>query len=106
MSEHCGKKIRCDRCGEEIFLKYTGEKEFDGGWTKVQYFESLPNNWRYIPVAKSNGKTVNVHLCPECVALYNSLFSNFFGIGGENDGHERAEEVQSNDGDILRSPRL
>jgi len=65
MSVTEGKLLTCDMCGKSVFLKFVGEKEADGGYTKWREYE------------KSDGWIMNVHVgniwlgnvCPECGEL-------------------------------------
>ena len=54
---------KCDRCGRVEYARMTGIKEFDGGFTKVEVFET-PKGW----VRKSILGTVK-DLCPDCSDL-------------------------------------
>jgi hypothetical protein len=77
MSERVGKLVRCDRCGKEMFLQYKGTDKLDGGFTRADNFETLPNFWaeniKCFPAV--NGYTLNAGcLCDECYqALYEKL---------------------------------
>ena len=68
MSKVCGRLVTCDRCGESIFRKCTEEKELDGGFTRWNTFEPLPNGW-----GMHNGKD----LCPECFAMWKTIENEF-----------------------------
>lgn len=65
MSVTEGKLLTCDVCGKSVFLKFVGEKQSDGGYTKWREYE------------KSDGWIMNVHVgdiwlknvCPECGEL-------------------------------------
>lgn len=63
------KPLICNRCGETVFLKYIETKEFDGGFTKQQCFESWPNGW-------SHHDTTGT-LCPVCEKIYQSTLKSF-----------------------------
>lgn len=60
-----GKMLTCDVCGKSLFLKFVGEREADGGYTKWREYEN------------ADGWTMNVHVgeiwlknvCPECGEL-------------------------------------
>lgn len=94
MAELCGKKIVCDRCGEEVFLRYIGEKEFDGGWTKMQYFEPFPEDWTNTPMMQRNGKYITYHLCPKCSDEYDRLIWGGFLAEEDKDEHRHDEDSQ------------
>ena len=69
MSEQIGKRLTCDRCGETIFLKWEGMSEFDGGYSKIQHFEKVPEGW---------GSVIDLGLlCPRCYVEYGNLIENF-----------------------------
>lgn len=72
MSEQCGKLVTCDRCGKNIFLKYIGEGETDGGYTRWNKFEDPPDGWKYYC---DIGK-----LCPECNEKYVSIIDRFIRV--------------------------
>lgn len=88
MSCETGKRITCDRCDTEVFLKHTGEEEYDGGYTIVQTYEPLPEGWDNFFIRRK-GKNKLVYLCTECATLYESLMDSFFG---ENDDEHRHDE--------------
>lgn len=69
MSEVNGKLVTCDRCGKSIFIKCTGEKELDGGYTRYNTFESLPEGWDW--------HTEVNRLCPTCNEEWNKLVDAF-----------------------------
>lgn len=64
MSEIEGKVRVCDVCGDEVFLKYLGTDEYDGGFTKVRKHETA-DGWHNIRAFGVNGD-----VCPSC---YNYL---------------------------------
>lgn len=69
MSEQIGKRLTCDRCGETIFLKWEGMSEFDGGYSKIQHFEKVPEGW---------GSVMGLgQLCPKCYGEYIKLIEDF-----------------------------
>lgn len=69
MSSAKGKLRTCDRCGASVFLKYTGSKEYDGGWTVYDYFESAPEGLTWVADIGD--------LCPECHTEYEKIKNNF-----------------------------
>lgn len=69
MSEVCGKLVTCDRCGETVFLKVTGEKVADGGFTRWNTFEAFPEGWEW---HHEPGR-----LCPKCNEEYKKLLKDF-----------------------------
>lgn len=69
MAEMNGRLIICDRCGETAFLKCTGEKERDGGYTRWNTFEAPPEGWGW---HSETGR-----LCPSCEREYTCLVEMF-----------------------------
>lgn len=64
-----GRKHTCDRCGLETFCRCIGEGEMDGGYTRWNKFEALPDGWE---------SHANVGLlCPECNQKYKAMMSDF-----------------------------
>lgn len=71
MSATEGKLLTCDVCGKSTFLRFVGEKEADGGYTRWREYE------------KSDGWIMNVHVgdiwlknvCPECGELLRKSLS-------------------------------
>ena len=69
MSEVNGKLVTCDRCGTNVFLKYTGEKYGDGGFTRRDVYEEIPNGWEHhVEVGM---------LCPACNTEWNNIVASF-----------------------------
>lgn len=68
MSRTNGCLLTCDRCGKQIFLKLTGEGEMDGGYTRWNKFEPVPEGW---------GLNGVKNLCPECYAKWKELEKEF-----------------------------
>ena len=64
-----GKITTCDRCGALVFSACTGEVELDGGFTRWNTFEPLPEGWE-------NHFEVGM-LCPKCNDEYKSLITTF-----------------------------
>lgn len=85
MAETTGKIVTCDRCGAEIFLKCTGEGEADGGYTRWNKFEAMPEGWDLVAVPKSvgwtgHGNAYNMYLqvCPDCHKLWHDVVIEHF----------------------------
>lgn len=72
MTQINGRLTICDRCGEKVFSKYTGEGETDGGWTRWDKFEKLPEGW------ESHLDNIGM-LCPKCNKEYHELIKKFKG---------------------------
>lgn len=68
MSSQNGKRVVCDRCGEQVFVKTIGDGEMDGGFTRWNKFDPLPNGWGY-----HKGKD----MCPACSSAWNKIESAF-----------------------------
>lgn len=74
MSSEIGKKMRCDRCGAECFLKLVGTDVLDGGYTRTNKFEEKPTGWGFV----QNGEnTAYVDLCPDCYRKYTKMIQDF-----------------------------
>lgn len=65
-----GILVTCDRCGETVFLKKTGVNDLDGGYTRYNTYQSLPQNWMY--------EIAFGHLCPKCAREFQTFCANFF----------------------------
>lgn len=63
-----GKMITCDRCGQTVFCKTTGEGERDGGYTRWNTFEEA-EGWTY--------EYKIGDLCPQCTEEYKKLIEEF-----------------------------
>lgn len=64
-----GRITICDRCGEQVFSKSIGKGEMDGGYTRWNEFEPLPDGWK---------KHLDVgQLCPKCNEEYARLIEQF-----------------------------
>ena len=64
MSATEGKLLTCDVCGKSTFLRFVGEKQSDGGYTKWREYENA-EGWTSIHVGKIRLQNV----CPECGEL-------------------------------------
>ena len=71
MSQENGRLTHCDRCGNTVFSKVTGEGETDGGFTRWDEFEPLPEGWDF--------HTETGMLCPMCNADYTRIINVFLG---------------------------
>lgn len=60
MSKVEGEILACDACGARVFLRYVGDGEADGGYTKWRKYEKPPEGWNS---AKVHGYG---DLCPAC----------------------------------------
>lgn len=78
-----GRLVSCDRCGEQVFLKCTGEGEADGGFTRWNNFESMPEGWGkvYVPSCADDDYIECMTTCPKCTAFWKSLlFGQFLKV--------------------------
>ena len=85
MAKSNGQIVTCDRCGKHTFLKCTGEGEADGGFTRWNEFEDLPNGWGLVAVPNSlgwvgNGNAYNgyIEVCDDCRKLWDNLIIDGF----------------------------
>ena len=89
MAKVNGQIVSCDRCGANVFRKCTGEGEMDGGFTRWNEFEPLPNGWDLVAIPSNrrapSGNAYNGYLmvCPECHALWDALINENFLRGTE-----------------------
>ena len=72
MSYENGRLYTCDLCKTTHFCKCNGEGEIDGGFTRWNKFEPLPDGWG-VP---SDLKEV-INLCPNCYKKYQSILEEF-----------------------------
>ena len=70
IGEAKGMLLTCDSCGAACFLRTVGDGVTDGGYTKWNKFEDLPEGWRYID------RNI-AQLCPNCNAEYEELITRF-----------------------------
>ena len=68
MAKVNGRIYSCDRCGDQIFVKVVGEREMDGGFTRYNTFEEMPEGWGY-------DRCVEMDLCPKCKQELDSLIA-------------------------------
>ena len=69
MSRVKGQITTCDRCGEQVFRKYIGRGEMDGGFTTWDKFEDEPAGWGYED---------RKDLCPKCNAERKALIDEYY----------------------------
>lgn len=65
-----GVLLTCDRCGKSVFLKKLGERERDGGFTRWQEHESVPDGWKY-------SCDLGSWLCSKCNTEYEKIKEEF-----------------------------
>lgn len=70
MSTTEGKLLTCDVCGKSIFLRFVGEKQADGGYTKWREYENA-DGWTSIHMGEIRLQNV----CPECGELLRKSLS-------------------------------
>lgn len=78
MSSEIGKKMCCDRCGAECFLKLRETQKLDGGYTTVNKFEEKPSGWGHVQDWADKGY---VDLCPDCYRKYTKMVQDFMVVG-------------------------
>lgn len=84
MAKINGQFVICDRCGTQTFRKSIGEGEADGGYTRWNDFEPLPDGWDLVAIPKGkvflHGNAHNDYLfvCPKCHALWDTLINENF----------------------------
>lgn len=66
-----GLLITCAKCNTELFLKLIGTNEADGGYTKWDKFEEVPEEWLH--------ETAFGYLCPKCSNEFKRLMTEFLG---------------------------
>lgn len=64
--------VKCDNCGNTIIRKKTGDEENDGGYTRVNIYEDIPNGWMH---ERIYGKLSD--LCPSCAEVFKSIMSKY-----------------------------
>lgn len=69
MAHENGRLTTCDRCGITVFSKVVGEGERDGGFTRWNNFEPLPDGWK--------GHLETGTLCPCCNRQYEDFVTEF-----------------------------
>lgn len=74
MSSEIGRKMRCDRCGSECFLKLVGTDVLDGGYTRSNKFEEKPAGWGFVRNWEDTGY---IDLCPSCNKEYRETARQF-----------------------------
>lgn len=62
------KEIKCDRCGESVFLNRIENKVTDGGFTKTDIYEPKPEGW---------SRRECKDLCPFCTKYFEEVFEEF-----------------------------
>ncbi len=71
MPRYEGCLVECSRCGKTHFLKYIGDGETDGGYTRWRKYEPLPEEWL---------NTIEIgYLCPICANEFRTFIKNFMG---------------------------
>lgn len=71
MSDRKGLLKMCDRCSATVFLETIGDGEADGGFTRWNKFEPVPDGWSYSSDMKKT-------LYPECTNAYREMLMKFF----------------------------
>lgn len=89
MSDKKGKLTTCNRCGHSVFRAYLGQGDADGGYTKWDIFEDLPDGWMYHSEIGD--------LCPTCGGLFRIFIHKLM------DGQKVAPawDLKPGDGELL-----
>lgn len=74
--EKKGKKLICDRCGEEIFLERLQDDTTDDGYAIFENYESKPEGWK--TVYRSISGTDLANLCPTCGSIFEDVLKHFW----------------------------
>ena len=75
MSEIIGKRVICDRCKKEVFLKFIGEGDFtNADIASRKNFDRLPVGWHssLLSIGSRSAR------CPECEELYRKKENEFW----------------------------
>ena len=84
MAKINGQLVICERCDTQVFCKCTGEGEADGGFTRWNKFEPLPEGWDLVAVPKSvkagsaNAYNGYMQVCPACHELWDRVVMEGF----------------------------
>ena len=81
MSKVNGQMTTCERCGEQIFRKCVGEGETDGGYTRWNNFEPLPDGWEIVHVPKEVDRYGCVMVCPKCSSKWKQVLVSHYIAG-------------------------
>ena len=87
MAKINGQIVSCDRCGASVFRRCTGEGEADGGFTRWNDFEGLPDGWDLVAIPRNrnapSGNAYNsyLHVCPACHAMWDKVVNDGFLMG-------------------------
>ena len=76
MGEKIGKILTCDRCGREVFLRFTKTERLDGGFTNIDHFEKAPEGWKLRESYEKN----YFMLCPDCNGELDQIHKNYMGV--------------------------
>lgn len=81
MSEIIGKRVICDRCKKEVFLKFLDkESRMRADLSNKKNFDVLPAGWYSSGLSFSSRCT----RCPECEELYRKKENEFWEGNDEN----------------------
>lgn len=70
MATEVGRLITCDKCHATVFVKYKDTTHLDGGFTRINNFETPPEGWEWFP-------ELVMYLCPECSSRWESFKERF-----------------------------
>ena len=72
-----GRMYVCERCYAWTFCERTETESLDGGFTKVDHYEKLPEDW--------DSHVETGLLCGRCNTEYKELFAKFMTHCGEKE---------------------
>ena len=75
MSKREGLLITCDRCGNFEFLPLRDQSELDGGFTRINHFESPKEAWGDENFGTEDKSYKD--LCPKCFKEFNTIRERF-----------------------------
>jgi DNA-directed RNA polymerase subunit RPC12/RpoP len=70
-----GKLLKCDRCSEEVLLKFKnlGKTNKYGGDITFENYEPTPEDWNRIKLFSG----IDKDLCPRCSEEFNDTWEDF-----------------------------
>ena len=90
MSRVNGQLVTCGRCGTTCFVRTTGDEEKDGGFTRWNKFEPMPEGWATEVIG---GRCLD--LCPKCNEKWRGIMATF--LQREQQFITRQDEKEADD---------
>lgn len=78
-----GKLVKCDNCKQWVFLKRLDDIVMDGGYSRSENYEKLPDGWERADVVDKHAD-----LCPECARTLRSVIGYQMPVMTERIGIE------------------